>query len=170
MEDNVKVVYVRFDHNLDYKSVVNSFYIKKFLENAFGELPEMVTPKKFTLDRDKLGEFIQDQYLQSRPFIVDTKVMPDVIDTEYHNNTGEFGERLMLVEFEPELLTDDHLVTVNFGDKVLGVFATEDDFGKIVNEVNELILQNIPNTMTVENQEEFDKFCDYANEHINEFL
>ena len=167
MEDNVKVVYVRFDHNLDYKSVVNSFYIKKFLESVFGELPTMATPKKFTFDRDKLGEFIQDQYLQSRPFIVDTKVIPDAIDTEYHNNTGEFGERLLLVEFEPEVLTDDHLVTVNLGDKVLGVFATEDDFGKIV---NEMILQNIPNTMDVEDQEEFDKFCEYANKHIDEFL
>ena len=132
----MNAVFMRFDHNLDYKSVVNSFYIKKFLENVFGELPEMVTPKKFTFDRDRLGEFIQDQYLQSRPFIVDTKVMPDAIDTEYHNNTGEFGERLLLVEFEPEILTDDHFVTVNFGDKVLGVFATEDDFGKIVYELN----------------------------------
>ena len=127
----------------------------------------MITPRKYLFDRDKLGEFIQDQYLQSRPFIVDTKVIPDAIDTEYHNNTGEFGERLLLVEFEPEVLTDDHLVTVNLGDKVLGVFATEDDFGKIV---NEMILQNIPNTMDVEDQEEFDKFCEYANKHIDEFL
>lgn len=167
MEDNVKVVYVRFDHNLDYKSVVNSFYIKKFLESVYGGMVSMITPRKFSFDRDKLGEFIQDQYLQSRPFIVDTKVMPSEIDNEYHKNIKEWGDRLLLVEFEPEVLTDDHLVTVNFGDKVLGVFATEDDFGKIV---NELILQNIPNTMDVEDQEEFDKFCEYANKHIDEFL
>ena len=136
----MNAVFVRFDHNLDYKSVVNSFYIKKFLENVFGELPEMVTPKKFTFDRDRLGEFIQDQYLQSRPFIVDTKVVPNAIDMEYQeaicDSGGEWGDRLLLVEFEPEILTDDHLVTVNCGDKVLGVFATEDDFGKIVYELN----------------------------------
>ena len=136
----MNAIYVRFDHNLDYKSVVNSFYIKKFLENAFGELPEMVTPKKFTFDRDKLSEFIQDQYLKSRPFIVDTKVVPNAIDMEYQeticDSGGEWGDRLLLVEFEPEILIDDHLVTVNCGEKVLGVFATEDDFGKIVYELN----------------------------------
>ena len=82
----MNVVFMRFDHNLDYKSVVNSFYIKKFLENIYGEMPSMITPRNFLFDRDKLGEFIQDQYLQSRPFIVDTKAIPSEIDNEYHKN------------------------------------------------------------------------------------
>jgi hypothetical protein len=51
--------------------------------------------------------------------------------------------------------------------KVLGVFATEDDFEKIVNEVNIL---NVGNKMDVGDQKQFDQFCEYANEHIEEFL
>ena len=122
----MNAVYVRFDKNLDYKAVVNSFYIKKFLESVFGELPEMISPTKFTFDRDKLGEFIQDQYLQSKRYVVDVKSMPEKINKSY-------GSELKLMEFEPEILLDDHLVTINEADKVLGVFATEDDFEKIIN-------------------------------------
>lgn len=125
----MNAVFVRFDHNLDYKAVVNSFYIKKFLESVFGELPNMITPRNFLFERDKLGEFIQDQYNHSIVYVLDSKRMPANICESY-------GKDLALVEFEPEILTDDHLVTVNCGDKVLGVFATEDDFGKIVNELN----------------------------------
>ena len=127
MEDNVKVVYVRFDKSLDYKEVVTSFYIKKFLETVYGEMPTMISPTKFKFDRDVLAEFIQKQFDVSKEYVVDSKSFPSTIP---------YGERLDLVEFEPEILTDDHLVTVNFGDKVLGVFATEDDFGKIVYELN----------------------------------
>ena len=47
-------------------------------------------------------------------------------------STIPYGEKLELIEFETEFLLDDHIVTVNAGDRVLGVFATEDDFGKIV--------------------------------------
>ena len=35
--EELNVVYVRFDKSLDYKIVVNSFPIKKFLESAFGD-------------------------------------------------------------------------------------------------------------------------------------
>ena len=125
----MNVVYVRFDKNLDYKMVVNSFYIKKFLESAFGEFPEMVTPTKFVFTGDKLCEFIQDQYLKSKRYVVDVKSMPKKINESY-------GEDLNLMEFEPELLTDDHLVTVNSDDKVLGFFATEDDFEHIIKVFN----------------------------------
>ena len=128
MEENIKVVYVRFDKSLDYKAVVNSFYIKKFLESVFGELPTMISPTKFKFTRDKLAEFIQDEYDMSKDYIMDSKSMPTSINESY-------GEDLKLVEFETELLLDDHIVTVNSGDKVLGVFATEDDFEHIIDEL-----------------------------------
>ena len=126
MEENIKVVYVRFDKSLDYKSVVNSFYIKKFLETVFGEFPEMISPKKFKFDRDALAEFIQDEYDMSKDYVVESKSFPTTIP---------YDEKLDLVEFETELLLDDHIVTVNSGDRVLGVFATELDFEHIVDEL-----------------------------------
>lgn len=125
----MNVVYVRFDKSLDYKSVVNSLYIKKFLESVFGEPPTMVTPKGFEFNREQLGDFIQDQYNQSKEYVLDTRSMPSTINESY-------GGELDLVEFEPEILLDDHIVTVNSGDEVLGVFATEDDFGHIIDEMN----------------------------------
>jgi hypothetical protein len=126
MEDNVKVVYVRFTKDLDYKSVVNSFYIKKFLESVFGEFPDMISPTKFKFDRDALAEFIQDEYDMSKDYVVESKSFPTTIP---------YDEKLDLVEFETELLLDDHIVTVNSGDRVLGVFATELDFEHIVDEL-----------------------------------
>ena len=123
---NMNIVYVRFDKTLDYKAVVNSFYIKKFLETVFGEFPDMVSPTKFKFDRDTLAEFIQNEYNMSKEYIVDSKSFPTTIP---------YNEKLDLVEFETELLLDDHLVTVNSGDKVLGVFATELDFEHIIDEL-----------------------------------
>ena len=123
----MNVVYVRFDKSLDYKSVVNSFYIKKFLETVFGELPEMISPTKFKFDRDVLAEFVQDEYDMSKDYVVESKSFPTTI---------HYDEKLDLVEFETELLLDDHIVTVNSGDRVLGVFATEDDFGHIIEEID----------------------------------
>ena len=123
---NMNIVYVRFDKNLDYKAVVNSFYIKKFLETVFGEFPDMVSPTKFKFDRDTLAEFIQNEYNISKEYIVDSKSFPTTIP---------YGEKLDLIEFETELLLDDHIVTVNAGDRVLGVFATELDFEHIVDEL-----------------------------------
>ena len=123
---NMNIVYVRFDKTLDYKAVVNSFYIKKFLETVFGEFPDMVSPTKFKFDRDTLAEFIQNEYNMSKEYIVDSKSFPTTIP---------YDEKLDLVEFETELLLDDHLVTVNSGDKVLGVFATELDFEHIIDEL-----------------------------------
>ena len=41
---------------------------------------------------------------------------------------------------------------------------------QIRKKVNELDLSNISNKMDVGDQESFDKFCEYANEHIEEFL
>ena len=133
--EELNVVYVRFDKNLDYKIVVNSFPIKKFLEEAFGDFPHMITPKNFEFDRDQLGEFIQDEYDMSKEYTVYTKDVPDFIKESYYNTIGESGESLTLVEFETEILLDDHIVTVNKGDKVLGVFATEDDFRHIIDEL-----------------------------------
>ena len=126
MEDNVKVVYVRFTKDLDYKSVVNSFYIKKFLESVFGEFPEMISPTKFKFDRDALAEFVQDEYDMSKDYVVESKSFPTTIP---------YDEKLDLVEFETELLLDDHIVTVNSGDRVLGVFTTELDFEHIIDEL-----------------------------------
>ena len=123
---NMNVVYVRFDKDLDYKAVVNSFYIKKFLETVFGEFPDMISPTKFTFDRDKLGEFIQNEYNMSEPYICSVKPFPSTI---------QYSEKLDLVEFEPEVLLDDHIVTVNSGDRVLGVFATELDFEHIIDKL-----------------------------------
>ena len=122
----MNVVYVRFDKNLDYKAVVNSFYIKKFLETVFGEFPDMISPTKFKFDRDNLAEFIQNEYNMSKEYIVDSKSFPTTIP---------YGEKLDLVEFETESLLDDHIVTVNSGDRVLGVFATELDFEHIIDEL-----------------------------------
>ena len=119
----MNVVYVRFDKTLDYKAVVNSFYIKKFLETVFGEFPDMVSPTKFKFDRDTLAEFIQNEYNMSKEYIVDSKSFPTTIP---------YGEKLDLIEFETESLLDDHIVTVNSGDRVLGVFATELDFEHII--------------------------------------
>ena len=119
----MNVVYVRFDKNLDYKAVVNSFYIKKFLETVFGEFPDMISPTKFKFDRDTLAEFIQNEYNMSKEYIVDSKSFPTTIP---------YGEKLDLIEFETESLLDDHIVTVNSGDRVLGVFATELDFEHII--------------------------------------
>ena len=123
---NMNVVYVRFDKTLDYKAVVNSFYIKKFLETVFGEFPDMVSPTKFKFDRDTLAEFIQNEYNMSKEYIVGSKSFPTTIP---------YDEKLDLVEFETESLLDDHIVTVNAGDRVLGVFATELDFEHIVDEL-----------------------------------
>ena len=119
----MNVVYVRFDKTLDYKAVVNSFYIKKFLETVFGEFPDMISPTKFKFDRDTLAEFIQNEYNMSKEYIVDSKSFPTTIP---------YGEKLDLVEFETESLLDDHIVTVNAGDRVLGVFVTELDFEHII--------------------------------------
>ena len=123
---NMNIVYVRFDKNLDYKAVVNSFYIKKFLETVFGEFPDMVSPTKFKFDRDTLAEFIQNEYNMSKEYIVGSRSFPTTIP---------YDEKLDLVEFETESLLDDHIVTVNAGDRVLGVFATELDFEHIVDEL-----------------------------------
>ena len=119
----MNVVYVRFDKTLDYKAVVNSFYIKKFLETVFGEFPDMISPTKFKFDRDTLAEFIQNEYNMSKEYIVDSKSFPTTIP---------YDEKLDLIEFETESLLDDHIVTVNSGDRVLGVFATELDFEHII--------------------------------------
>ena len=119
----MNVVYVRFDKNLDYKAVVNSFYIKKFLETVFGEFPDMISPTKFKFDRDTLAEFIQNEYNMSKEYIIDSKSFPTTI---------HYDEKLDLVECETELLLDDHIVTVNAGDRVLGVFVTELDFEHII--------------------------------------
>ena len=135
MEENINTIYVRFDKNLDYKAVVNSFYIKKFLESTFGDFPYMKSPKEFTFDRDALGEFIQDQYDMSYNYIMETKLAPKDISNEYYNVINESGEPLTLCAFEPEVLLDDQIVTINSGDKVLGFFATEDDFRHILDEM-----------------------------------
>lgn len=128
-------IYVRFDKALDYKSVVNSFYVKKFLEGVFGEFPTMVTPTKFTFDRDKLGEWVQDQYDKSEDYFIDSKPLPINIAIDYLHAHKVSGNNLQLLEFEPEFgLLDDHLVVIDDGLKVIGVFVAEDDFGKIINE------------------------------------
>jgi len=134
MEDTINTVYVRFDKNLDYKSVVNSFPIKKFLESTFGDFPYMISPKEFTFDRDKLGEFIQEQYRLSWQYIMESKKVPAQIDKDYYDAINQSGEFLTLNAFEPEVLLDDQIVTINSGDKVLGFFATEDDFRHIIDE------------------------------------
>ena len=132
----MNIIYVRFDKALDYKSVVNSFYVKKFLEGVFGEFPTMVTPTKFTFDKDKLGQWVQDQYDKSEDYFIDRKWLPINIAVDYLHHYHETGNNLQLLEFEPEFgLLDDHLVVIDDGLKVIGVFATEDDFGKIVNEL-----------------------------------
>lgn len=128
MEESINTIYVRFDKDLDYKTVVNSFPIKKFLEGVFGDFPYMKSPKEFTFDRDKLGEFIQEQYEMSLNYIFETHRVPSSIQESY-------GKELTLCAFEPEVLLDDQIVTINSGDKVLGVFATEDDFKHIIDEL-----------------------------------
>lgn len=128
MEDTINTIYVRFDKDLDYKTVVNSYPIKKFLEGVFGDFPYMKTPKEFVFDRDKLGEFIQEQYEMSFNYIFEYHRVPSAIQESY-------GKELTLCAFEPEVLLDDQIVTINSGDKVLGVFATEDDFRHIIDEL-----------------------------------
>lgn len=134
-DDVIEVVYVRFSKELDYKEVVNSFPIKKFLETVFGDFPDMVSPKKFEFDRDQLGEFIQDEYDMSKEYVIDVKKVPEIITNEYYKTIGESGEPLTIQEWESDLLLDDHLVTINQGEKVLGVFSTENDFRHIIDEL-----------------------------------
>ncbi len=139
--EKINVIYVRFDKNLDYKQVVNSYPIHKILESTFGDTPNMVSPKKYTFSREKLGEFIQDQYSKSKEYVVDETILPSHIITDYFKNVGvieDFTSRkLVLKDWESEILLDDHLVTVNFGDIVLGVFATEYDFEHIIDELKD---------------------------------
>lgn len=145
----MNVVYVRFDKNLDYKEVVNSFLIKKFLESTFGEFPKMISPTKFTFDRDKLGEYIQYQFEKSNSYIIDWENIPPHIIEGYCSATGKERKKwdeIQLVDLEPEVLLDDHIVVIYGYMKVLGVFATEDDFEKIVNELN---ISNIPDKIGV---------------------
>ena len=92
--EELNVVYVRFDKNLDYKEVVNSFPIKKFLETVFGDFPHMVTPKNFEFDREQLGQFAQDEYDMSKEYVVDVKKVPEIITNEYYKTIGEEGEPL----------------------------------------------------------------------------
>lgn len=138
VEDLVNTVYVRFDKNLDYKEVVNSYPIKKFLETAFGDFPNMISPTKFTFDRDKLGEYIKDQYKKSHSYVIDWVNIPPHILEAYCKNIGVERKRwdeIMLVEIEPETLLDDHIVLIIRGDDILGVFATETDFEHIIDEL-----------------------------------
>ena len=86
----------------------------------------MSSPTKVKFDRDALAEFVQDEYDISKDYVVESKSFPSTIP---------YDEKLNLVEFETELLLDDHIVTVNSGDRVLGVFATELDFEHIVDEL-----------------------------------
>ena len=147
----MNVVYVRFDKNLDYKEVVNSFPIKKFLESAFGEFPKMISPTKFTFDRDKLGEYIQYQFEKSNSYIIDWENIPPHIIEGYCIATGKERKKwdeIQLVDLEPEVLLDDHIVVIYGYMKVLGVFATEDDFEKIVNEMN---ISDIPKKIDIDN-------------------
>ena len=155
-DDVINVVYVRFDKNLDYKMIVNSYYIKKFLESVYGDIPKMMSPTKFTFDRDKLGVYIQNQYDKSKDYIIERKKLPSKMDIDYMNIINqkiavgkdnepdfvfmpylmaEMKPKLDLVEFEPDTLIDDHIITVNSGDRVLGVFATELDFEHIIDEL-----------------------------------
>ena len=131
-------IYMRFDKSLDYKLVVNDKSINEFLEGAWGEKPKMVSPTKFTFDRDRLCEFITEEFKKSEPYIIDIVELPSHILESYYNAVGDEGSKdeIYLIEFEPEILLDDHLVTINQSGRVLGVFATEDDFRKIVYELN----------------------------------
>ena len=135
----MNTVYVRFDKNLDYRKIVNSELVHHFCEGVFGERPTMVTPTKFTFDRDKLGKYIQDQYDKSKEYVMESKRVPGYISVDYCERTGHPEDEghlsLYFKEFEPETLLDDHIITINKGDKVLGVFATEDDFEHIIAEL-----------------------------------
>ena len=171
----MNIVYVRFDKNLDYKMVVNSSSAHYFCSNSFGDdVIDMISPTKFIFDRDKLGEYIQRQYDVSKEYVYEKRKLPSYIIKDYWKNQNNedngiiWSQPLYFNDFEPDILLDDHLVTVNDkNDKVLGFFASEDDFEKIVNELN---LLNISDKMDVGDQESFDRFCEYANEHIEEFL
>ena len=136
MEDRINCIYVRFDKNLDYPAVVNSYPIKMFLSGVWGSFPHPISPKNFTFDRDQLGEYIQNQYNLSKSYICESRRIPSAITEEYYDNRETTGEDLKMIDFEPETLLDDHIVTINQGDRVLGVFATETDFEHIVNEIN----------------------------------
>ena len=96
---------------------------------------------KYTFDRDKLGVFIQDQWESSKTYTVDEGTLPVNITRGYYDKINQFFNpnmdgHLLYEEFEPEILLDDHLVVITFCDKVLGVFATEYDFEKLINEIN----------------------------------
>lgn len=134
--ETIDCICVRFDKTLDYKSVVNNQEVKKFLYNAFGYWPKMQTPTQFTFDRDKLGEFIQKDYDKSEDYIVAGKYLPINVAIDYLHAHHMTGNNLQLIEYESEIgVLDDHLVVIIDGVKVLGVFATSDDFGKIIGEL-----------------------------------
>ena len=60
--------------------------------------------------------------------------MPVKIIEDYYDELGatEVSEDLTMVEFEPNILLDDHIITINRGDRVLGVIATEFDFENLI--------------------------------------
>lgn len=127
--EKISIVYVRFDKGLDYKAVVNSKYIKSILEHVYGYKPNMISPTVYKFDRDLLGVFVQKQYDLSKQYAYDMgEVLPKSIEEEY-------GSPLRLQEFEPELLTDDNLLVITTGDRVLGVFASDTDFEKMIAEL-----------------------------------
>lgn len=126
----MNVVYVRFDKTLDYKKVVNARMSKGVCERAFGDEVDMISPTRFSFDRDRLHQFIQNQYDQSKEYLCEYNQVPSFISSDFCENST-----LYYIEFEPEILLDDHIITINKGDTVLGVFAQEDDFEKIINEL-----------------------------------
>ena len=113
------------DHSI--KDELAIFFFEIILSSRELLQKKALCPKpKFKFDRDALAEFIQNEYNMSKEYIVDSKSFPTTIP---------YDEKLDLVEFETELLLDDHIVTVNSGDRVLGVFATELDFEHIIKEL-----------------------------------
>lgn len=129
----MECVYVRFDKSLDYKTIVNSRDVKKFVGNAIdGEYPQMVSPTMFTFDRDKLRDYVQNEYNLSEDYLVDRQYLNAQLVVDYLHAHGYTNHSVSLIEFEPDCLLDDHIVTVNDGDTVLGVFATRDDFAQLI--------------------------------------
>lgn len=128
--ESINLIYVRFDKNLDYRTIVRSKSLKKFCMDVYGYETKFVSPSRFKFDIDKLGEFIQKEYESSWEYMYPSS---HTISMKYP--TPDTYSYLPIFEFEPNVLIDDNLIAITYDDKVLGVIATESDFEKIIGEL-----------------------------------